>query len=597
MGNWGPWSGLFNFISLKKQGGFSMDNQTYERPEIKEFYARDLLLSKTNPRFPKPVSTEEEAILTFFQLKKVGPKKIEALIQDIVESQGVLEDFIVLQEDEEYIVYDGNRRLTALKLFINDNADIIKESYPSTYQFICNVKKEINISDYPLYAKVYSDSNSMANHVLKIHSGEQQGIGQITWESNEKDSFAAHFLNRPLSFGNLVYKKIEQSPDKKELFIKIQNKGYATTFDRIFNFADIRKRIFNLDRGEKVDLDNNIHFEKVCEMITYFVLSNANVTNVYLKDHANDFFSEISSIVKHGKDSLPKSELKPNPEPKLEPKPEPDPEPNPEPNPEPKPETYNIHFELKTNKKEVLLYEDFNLTNLVKLATDTNGQNLQSLVKFYSTTENLIKDNVFSGDAPIGSYHLQAKIENEGIKLSKSFTINVVLPNKKVKINVPKNELFKSVTSFANGDVRIEITSSVDMLIKEIQSIENAEDYALMIASSVRQLIELSTGKVISDKKLKDHGNLKDNFIFLVEQHIVRNKKLLTEICKADNDLKFQPILNLIGSIDADKLYSYLHLITHDSNNSIYSELVEKINKQITPLLAVFHNYLKLNDK
>ncbi|GFZ84663.1 hypothetical protein GCM10010978_26250 [Compostibacillus humi] len=268
----------------------------FERPIHKEMYAKDLTLSKTNPRFPHPVKSEKEAILTFFQLKKVGPKKIEQIIQDIFETKVVLEDFIVLKENERYVVYDGNRRLTALKLFLGNNSEIIKDKYKRTYELIKTLKEEYNISTIPLSVKVYTDKNSMANHVLKIHSGQQGGVGQIPWDSNEKDSFKARHLNQPLSLGNKIYKKLQNSPDLKDLYNKIKNEAYTTTFDRIFSFLDIRTRIFKLEYGRHVDVDNEIHFNKICEMIEFFIAKNANVGDVYTKQKAISFFESIDPI-------------------------------------------------------------------------------------------------------------------------------------------------------------------------------------------------------------------------------------------------------------------------------------------------------------
>lgn len=274
-----------------------------KEPKIMEVYAKDLNLSKTNPRFARKVESEEEAILTFFHLKSVGPRKIEAIIQDILDTKSVLEDFIVLNEDGKFTVYDGNRRLTALKLFIDDNAEIIKEEFPDTYRFIKNVKKEFDISELPLLAKVYEDKEKMAHHVLRIHGGTQGGEGQINWGPNEKNTFMSQFFDKPLNIGNQIYKKLESSKQKQKLYNMIKDEGYSSTFDRIFNFADIKNRIFHLKRGEKVDVDNNIHFEKVCEMIELFLSKNANVTNVYLKDDAVKFFESIDPIYENGQDS------------------------------------------------------------------------------------------------------------------------------------------------------------------------------------------------------------------------------------------------------------------------------------------------------
>ncbi|WP_076296023.1 ParB N-terminal domain-containing protein [Paenibacillus peoriae] len=623
----------------------------YERAIAKEMFASELTLSKTNPRFPKPVNSEEEAILTFFELKKVGPKKIEALIQDIIETGGVLQDFIVLHTNNEYIVYDGNRRLTALKLLMNDTAKLIKAKYPSTYRFIENVKHSVDIESLALYTKVYSDPEAMANHVIKIHSGEQSGAGQITWSSNEKDTFTAQFIGQQFNLGNLIYRKLEVDPNNKELYGKIKNESYATTFERIFGFLDIRTRIFNLERGKKVDLDNPKHFDKVCEMIKFFISNKAkaNVGDVYTAESANNYFANILPInMGIGPDDESGTGG---------------------------PGggtggpgggtggsgggtggtggsgggtggtggsgggtggssggtggsgggtggsgggtggsgggtggsgggtggsgggtggsgTYSLVLNLKSTKKSLKLYNDYDLKELIEVATDSNGENLKDRVVF-NLDGNLIKENhIFSGDAQIGTYTVQVKLQNNGYSVSKSVEINVSLSSKGIQINQPKNEFFKSLAAFTDGEVNININNTVNMLINEIQSLENAQDYRYMIASSVRQLLELSIEKVIKDKNLRNHGNPKQNLIFLIEH--LSEKTLLTLICNGENKLRYQAIKNLLGSMEADKLYDYLNLITHSSYAAMYDELVERVNLRITPILVLFHNYLHL---
>jgi hypothetical protein len=581
----------------------------YERPLIKEMFVTDLHLSKTNPRFPKPVNSEDEAILTFFKLKKVGPKKIEAIIQDIIETGVVLQDFIVLHKDNEYIVHDGNRRLTALKLLLDDTAELIKEMYPKTYRFIERVKHNVDVKSLILYAKVYSDPEAMANHVMKIHSGEQDGVGQIKWDPNEKDTFASQFSNKPLSTGNMIYKKLELNPKKKHLYDKIKNYGYATTFDRIFNFSDIRSRIFNLERGVKVDLENNEHFNKVCEMIEYFIAQDAAVGEVYTAEMASNFFAEISPIIlsndtkvdvesnsrtdadsTNGSADSGTTNNDPDPDPGTDTDTSSDSESN---------VTdvtdntaYTLNLKLKSNRKVIKLYNDYDLTELIEVATDSNGENLKNKVRFNSDN-NFIRDTVFSGNAPVGTYIIQAKLENGGIDVSRSVEICVVLPSKTIKINQPKNEFFKSLAAFTEGEVKININNTVNMLISEIQSLENAQDYRYMIASSVRQLLELSIDKVIKEKGLRNHGNPKQNLKFLLEY--LTEKTLLNQICNGDNKLRFQATKNLLGAIESDKLYDYLNLITHDSYATVYGELVERVNLRVTPILVVFHNYLLLD--
>lgn len=574
----------------------------YERPLIKEMFASDLILSKTNPRFPKPVNSEEEAILTFFKLKRVGPKKIEAIIQDIIETGVVLEDFIVLHKDNQYIVYDGNRRLTALKLLLDDTSELIKDMYPKTYRFIENVKHNIDVKTLILYAKVYSDPEAMANHVIKIHSGEQLGAGQITWDPNEKDTFAAQFFNKPLNIGNMIYKKLEHTSNKKNIYDKIKNNGYATTFERIFNFSDIRTRIFKLDRGIKVDLDNDEHFNKVCEMIEYFISQDATVADVYTAEMASHFFAEILPITSSN-DTNVDVELEFNSNSGSDSHLTNDSSDDTTTNDSDivtdsgdnnivDNTPYKLNLKLKSNRKVIKLYNDYDLTELIDVATDSNGENLTSKVSFYSE-KNYIRDNVFSGNAPLGTYIVQVKLENNEISTSKSIDVCVVLSSKTIKIDQPKNEFFKSIAAFTEGEVNININSTVNMLISEIQSLENAQDYRYMVASSVRQLLELSIDKVIKEKALINHGNPKQNLRFLIEH--LSEKTLLNQICTGDNKLRYQATKNFLGAIETDKLYDYLNLITHDSYATVYNELVERVNLRVTPILVVFHNYLQLD--
>ncbi|WP_342418932.1 hypothetical protein [Paenibacillus sp. FSL H8-0168] len=579
----------------------------YEKPRFREMLVTELTLSKTNPRFPKPVTSEEEAILTFFKLKRVGPKKIEAIIQDIVETGGVLEDFIVLHKDNEYIVYDGNRRLTALKLLLDDTAELIKDLYPRTYRYVEKVKHSIDVKRMNLYAKIYLDPEAMANHVIKIHSGEQSGAGQITWDSNEKDTFTSEFFSKPLNIGNMIYRKLEQATDRKILYDNIKNNGYATTFERIFNFSDIRTRIFRLERGVKVDLDNVEQFNKVCEMIEYFITEDASVADVYTAELTSTFFADILPIeLIDPKDA----EKEPNSGNKTDSTSEigfdsdidtsadndttnTDTMPNNVSDAEDKDtQPYNLFLNLKSVKKNVKLYNDYDLNDLIEVATDSNGENLKSKVLF-SSEGNYIRENIFSGNAPTGNYIIQAKLDHNGVFISRSVEICVYLPSKTIKIDQPKNEFFKSIASFTEGEVKININNTVNMLINEIQSLDNAKNYRYMIASSVRQLLELSIDKVIKDKNLRNHGNPKQNLKFLIEQ--LTNRTLLNQICNGDNKLKFQYTKNLLGAIESDKLYDYLNLITHDSYAAGYDELVEKVNLRVTPILVFFHNYLHLS--
>jgi hypothetical protein len=268
-----------------------------EKPSYIEIVASELNLCLTNFRFLNSVHNEQEAILEMLRLKKVGPAKIKNLITDIIENNLIFEDFIVFQEEGKYIVYDGNRRLSAIKLFLEENLNMIQNEFNNLYNFIKDLKnKNIDLSKMVVTAKLYNDKKLMLNHIKLIHSGEQDGIGQISWGNIEKGNFNKLQSNNKPTFTNRLLSKLHSSPNHKALHQKILEKQISTTVDRIFGFYVIKSRIFGLKRGEDISLKDNLNIDKICEMIEYFIENNGTVSDVYLKDNADNFFKTIQPI-------------------------------------------------------------------------------------------------------------------------------------------------------------------------------------------------------------------------------------------------------------------------------------------------------------
>ncbi len=108
----------------------------------------NLLLDLDNPRFPRIVESQREAINLMVEIQS---DKIEALARDISEfGLDPSERLIVYKNDvsednKSYTVAEGNRRLTALKILhepdLTENEKLkskIKKSFKLTY---CYLKK------------------------------------------------------------------------------------------------------------------------------------------------------------------------------------------------------------------------------------------------------------------------------------------------------------------------------------------------------------------------------------------------------------------------------------------------------------------------
>lgn len=559
----------------------------------------DLHLSLNNPRFTKPVQSEEEAILTFFKLKKVGPSKLENLLKDIYLNNTVFEDFIVLNENSRYTVYDGNRRLAVLKLFIDNNVEILKENYVSTYQLVEELKNKADKSLSKVYARVYTDKKLMLQHIELKHGGEKDGVGQIAWTPTEKEVFKLMNEHKVSStIGSKIYKKIENDPNMKNLYEKINSaKGYTTTFTRFLSYTEIRRRIFHLNKGSHINLNIPSHYAKVCEMIEYFVDSGANVKNVYYHSDGIKFFENIEPIKIEDNSILQQIDMyeldefsslasdsdrndhlvESNREVALG-----------------NTHQNNPNIALKFEKVQVTQFNDYDLYKLIKMPSKYDLTNFKKHISFYTNEQKFISNNIFSGDAPLGTYNIQVKF-NDGLKeSSRSVILEVIEPDIEIKVSFPKvNELFRAVPSFVQGDLKLNISNTVNELVKELKSIDNVKRYRLIVISSIRQLLELSISIVVFEKNLKECGNPKDNLEYIIN-HILTTKNVLNEICRGENKLKYQQIKNFLTSINCNALYSYWNLVAHDSNNAVYSDFIEKVNKEIIPLLIVFHNYLKL---
>lgn len=268
----------------------------YQEPKRMDVPIKKLYFNLSNFRLLHPVDNEEQAILEMLRLKKVGPNKIKNIIADIAETNVILEDFIVLVENNKYIVYDGNRRLTAIKLLDKENIKIIENEFSSLYKFIQNLNHNIDIDKLIVSAKVYTDKGSVLNHIKKLHSGEQDGVGQISWGSIEKSNFDKQITDKNLSFSNLLLDKIKSLPQYQTIYNEIISTSISTTIDRIFGFVPIKERIFGVGRGQNISLDNENSLDKVCEMIDYFIDNNGTVTDVYYRNSAIDFFASIEPV-------------------------------------------------------------------------------------------------------------------------------------------------------------------------------------------------------------------------------------------------------------------------------------------------------------
>lgn len=148
----------------------------------------NLLVNSNNPRI-NPVDNEDSAIKELVDNQSV---KLLNLAKDI-SLHGLLPSirpivFIAPDEDDKFIVADANRRITCLKLILNN--EYYKERYPDQRLLISRFA-ELATENIPTQIEciVYENEEDTLDMLQKIHTGNNSGVGQDNWGATETSRF------------------------------------------------------------------------------------------------------------------------------------------------------------------------------------------------------------------------------------------------------------------------------------------------------------------------------------------------------------------------------------------------------------------------
>lgn len=148
-----------------------------------------LLLDERNPRFPEQVSGQDEAVTAM--LVDAAPKLVN-LAQDVA-NEGSLNPTelpVVVEEDGELVVVEGNRRLAALKLLRNpDLATAASEQLGTALVKRFKTLQQIGVG--PDSIDVFqAESREAARHWIELrHTGENDGVGVLGWQAWQTNNY------------------------------------------------------------------------------------------------------------------------------------------------------------------------------------------------------------------------------------------------------------------------------------------------------------------------------------------------------------------------------------------------------------------------
>lgn len=275
-----------------------------------------LVVNPANDRHGE-LENETAAIAQLFALREAH---MRALARDVVTKGEVFEPPLVFPDGDKFIVADGNRRTTCLKLLANPKRAPTVE----LQRFFADLRQEWQ-SAFPttVECRIEADRDRVDDILFRRHTGSQNGVGQSTWDDRMKNNFV---IRTGKGTGVNIADEIEKQLTSAKLLPS--RKIPRSNLSRLLSAEAIRNRVgFSIRRGKFEYLRNE---EKVKAALARIARDLAERT-IVLSDiwDTDSKLAYIDQLDKEG--ALPTvTDVLPTPkQPKQPPKPKPTPAPRP----------------------------------------------------------------------------------------------------------------------------------------------------------------------------------------------------------------------------------------------------------------------------
>lgn len=149
---------------------------------IRKLALSALVVNRANDRHGE-LENETAAIAWLFNERETH---MRSLTKDIVEQGEIYEFPLVSPDRSKFIVFDGNRRVTCLKLL-----DDPRRAPTTELQAFFREQKALWKGPFPkeIHCQVEADRDRIDEILFRRHTGSQSGVGQSTWDDRMKATF------------------------------------------------------------------------------------------------------------------------------------------------------------------------------------------------------------------------------------------------------------------------------------------------------------------------------------------------------------------------------------------------------------------------
>jgi hypothetical protein len=201
-----------------------------------------LNVNRANDRHGE-LENETAAIAWLFNNREVHMKN---LAKDIVETGGIYEPPLVSPNGDKFIVFDGNRRVTCLKIL----QDPRKAPNAELKAYFSDLRSKMPKPIERIHCRIEPDRDRVDEILYRRHTGSQAGVGQSTWD----DRMKANFVSRTGKRSSIsIADKVEKLLTEADL-LPGRRKIPRSTMNRLLSSEAFRNRVGISVRKGKLEL-------------------------------------------------------------------------------------------------------------------------------------------------------------------------------------------------------------------------------------------------------------------------------------------------------------------------------------------------------
>jgi len=513
-----------------------------------------LVLWEDNPRIAIIDGATDSTKSIIKKLYQKNPTHFRNLANDIADKGLVPNEFPVViynEESKNYSVYEGNRRISILKAIYSPS---LVDFDGSLYRLFKKLKHDLDSEkvSFKVSCCIVDSLDDAMMYVERIHNGEDNGRGRITWGHLEKESFKVtrNSIQNTDVKTSPVYTIMSNYPEFKELVDLL----LPSNVNRLLVSSDLKESM----QIKSFDNLNPLQIE-----LLKSTLNEAHRLSVEHKMPISRLFRKVSDT---------RERLIPYIE---------------------KVKTELLGDEKYKNVKQTVVIPDLKIKVERLSNKKTNTLNLLPYISNYDSFERIdirvfqvdtreeiqLNDFILPNGLTEGMYQIQYNgYINENMVSSKSVELEIepfIKPERAAKRRL-------SYLIDTSGH-KIKISNSVDKMIVEINSL-SFEKYPMVLTSSLRFLVEESLK--IAFGKQNWHFSESSLESKLVDLKKLTSKPVITSI----NDrisIGFHPIKNFLDGLDAQKVANKLNTITHSPDVVPNDEIVDLAKSTISRLLVI----------